>query len=155
MERKKVGEVFHYYGHISVAAIRLTDGSIAVGDTVQIQGPTTNLEQNVGSLQIEHAEVSRADVGQEVGMKVQEHVREKDFVYKLIPTEERAAREAPTKPTPAARPRAKAKPKRKAAPKPKAKPKKKAKLKRKAPVRKASRSTRRRAPRGSRKSRRR
>src|SRR5207249_16856 len=60
MERKKVGEVFHFFGHIGVAAIKLTDGSLAVGDTVQIQGPTTNLEQPVDSLQIEHGAVSIA-----------------------------------------------------------------------------------------------
>src|SRR5436190_78516 len=46
MERKKVGEVFHFFGHIGVAAIKLTDGSLAVGDTVQIQGPTTKDRPN-------------------------------------------------------------------------------------------------------------
>ena len=88
MERKKIGEVFHFFGKIGVAAIRLTDGSLAIGDTVQIQGPTTNLEQTVDAMQIEHAAVSSADPGQEVGMKVRDRVREKDFVYKLIPTAE-------------------------------------------------------------------
>ena len=84
MERMKVGEVFHFYPKISVAAIRLTDGSLGLGDTVQIQGPTTNLEQKVEALQIEHADVRRAEKGQEVGMKVRDRVREKDFVYKLV-----------------------------------------------------------------------
>src|SRR5881296_2687078 len=87
LERKKVGEVFHFYGKIGVAAIRLTDDGIAIGDTVQIQGPSTNLEQTVDALQIEHAVVARAGPGQEVGMKVRDRVREKDFVYKLIPME--------------------------------------------------------------------
>ena len=59
LERKKVGEVFHFYGKIGVAAIRLTDDGIAIGDTVQIQGPATNLEQTVETLQIEHADVSQ------------------------------------------------------------------------------------------------
>src|SRR2546421_7268118 len=87
LERKKVGEVFHFYGKIGVAAIRLTDDGIAIGDTVQIQGPSTNLEQTVDTLQIEHAVVSRAEPGQEVVMKVRERVREKYFVYKLVPME--------------------------------------------------------------------
>src|SRR2546427_10991128 len=87
LERKKVGEVFHFYTKIGVAAIRVTDDGIAIGDTVQIQGPSTNLEQTVDALQIEHAVVSRAGPGQEVGMKVRDRVREKDFVYKLIPME--------------------------------------------------------------------
>lgn len=84
MERIKVGEVFHYFGKIGVAAIRLTEAALAVGDTVQIQGPTTNLEQTVNVLQIEHASVKRADKGQDVGMKVSDRVRERDFVYKIV-----------------------------------------------------------------------
>src|SRR6059036_2884951 len=64
LERKKVGEVFHFYTKIGVAAIRVTEDGIAIGDTVQIQGPSTNLEQTVEALQIEHAVVSRAGAGQ-------------------------------------------------------------------------------------------
>src|SRR6266498_4330374 len=100
MERRKVGEVFHFYGKIGVAAIKLTDSTLAIGDTVQIQGPTTNVEQTVDTLQIEHADVPRADVGQEVGMKVRERVRERDFVYKLVP-EGAPAAAAPVRATPA------------------------------------------------------
>src|SRR2546428_14174588 len=142
LERKKVGEVFHFYGKIGVAAIRLTDDGIAIGDTVQIQGPSHNLEQNVETLQIEHATVSRADPGQEVGMKVRERVREKDFVYKLGP------KEVPLREPPAQAPS----PKKAASPK-KA-PAKKAPRKKKAPVRrKASRAPRSKARRASRRSR--
>src|SRR5881296_3207292 len=130
-ERKKVGEVFHFYGKIGVAAIRLTDDGIAIGDTIQIQGPSTNLEQTVETLQIEHADVSRASPGQEVGMKVRDRVREKDFVYKLVPME-----------GPLREPPAKAPPPKKAAPPKKARAKK-APRKKKAPVRrKASRAPR-------------
>src|SRR5256712_6111896 len=147
LERKKVGEVFHFYTKIAVAAIRVTDDGIAIGDTVQIQGPSTNLEQTVETLQIEHADVSRAGPCQEVGMKVRDRVREKDFVYKLVPTE------GPVR----APPPAKAAPPKKAAPK-KAAPKKKARAKKaprkKAPVRrKASPARRSKARRASRRSR--
>jgi len=140
--RKKVGEVFHFYGKIGVAAIRLTDDGIAIGDTVQIQGPSTNLEQTVETLQIEHADVSRAGPGQEVGMKVRDRVREKDFVYKLVPTE------GPVR----APPPAKTAPPKKAAPKKKARAKKAPR--KKAPVRrKASPARRSKARRASRRSR--
>jgi len=154
MERKKVGEVFHFFGHIGVAAIRLTDGSLAIGDTVQIQGPTTNVEQTVDSLQIEHATVSTAGAGQEVGMKVRDRVREKDFVYKLVPSTEpappKATRKAPARKTPAKKAPAK-KPKRTT----KKARGKKARVKKSKPARKATRATRSKARRGSRKSRRR
>jgi len=169
MERKKVGEVFHFFGHIGVAAIRLTDGSLAIGDTVQIQGPTTNVEQTVDSLQIEHATVSTAGAGQEVGMKVRDRVREKDFVYKLVPSTEpappKATRKAPARKTPAKKAPAKKAPAKKAPAKkaPAKKPKrttkkargKKARVKKSKPARKATRATRSKARRGSRKSRRR
>ena len=154
MERKKVGEVFHFFGHIGVAAIRLTDGSLAIGDMVQIQGPTTNIEQTVDSLQIEHATVSTAGAGQEVGMKVRDRVREKDFVYKLVPSTEpappKATRKAPARKTPAKKAPAK-KPKRTT----KKARGKKARVKKSKPARKATRATRSKARRGSRKSRRR
>ena len=84
MERQKVGEVFHYFGKIGVAAIRLTDGALAVGDTIQIQGASTNLTEVVESLQMEHATVARAEKGQEVGVKVKDRAREKDLVYKVV-----------------------------------------------------------------------
>ncbi len=146
MERKKVGEIFHFFGKISVAAIRLTDDSLAIGDTVQIQGPTTNLEQTVDTLQIEHANVSRADRGQEVGMKVRERVREKDFVYKIVKPEAAAAPSpaAPVKRAPVKRARAKRAPVKRVRAKRRAK---------RAPVRKASRATRSKARRRSRGSR--
>src|SRR5437773_1100652 len=159
MERKKVGEVFHFFGHIGVAAIRLTEGSLAIGDTVQIQGPTTNVEQTVDSLQIEHATVSTAGAGQEVGMKVRDRVREKDFVYKLVPsaepappkaTRKAAARKTPAKKAPAKRP--KRTPKKARAKKSRAK---KSRAKKSKPARKATRAMRSKARPGSRKSRRR
>ncbi len=85
MERTKIGEVFHYFGKIGVAAIRLTDGALAVGDTIQIQGPSTNLTQVVETMQIEHGSVTRADRGQEVGVKVKDRAREHDLVYRVLP----------------------------------------------------------------------
>lgn len=171
MERVKIGEVFHYFTKIGVAAIRLTDGAIAVGDRVVIQGPTTNLEQPVDALQIEHMTVSSARQGQEVGMKVQDRVREHDFVYKLVETEVPPPTAPP--PRPEAAPEAKAPPRRKPSqkrkPSPKRKPsqkrkpspkrkaprKRKTPRKKKPPVRKASRATRSKGRRGFRKSRRR
>ena len=85
MERVKVGEVFHYFTKIGVAAIRLTDGALAVGDTIQVQGPTTNVTQVVEAMQIEHAAVARAEKGQEVGVKLNDRARERDLVYKVPP----------------------------------------------------------------------
>ncbi len=81
MERVKVGEVFHYFSKLGVAAIRLTDGGLKVGDTIQVQGPTSNVTQTVDSMQIEQDAVKAAAKGQSVGVKMKDKVREKDLVY--------------------------------------------------------------------------
>ena len=85
MMKEKVGEVFHYFTRAGVAAINLTDSYLQVGDTILFQGVTTNFTQKVETLQIENASVQRAERGQSVGTKVIERVREKDFVYRVLP----------------------------------------------------------------------
>ncbi|NWF86850.1 translation elongation factor-like protein [Candidatus Bathyarchaeota archaeon] len=79
----EVGHVTHFFSKISVAVIELT-ASLAVGDTIVIRGPTTDFEQRVESMQIEHVNVQQAKVGQSIGLKVAERVREKDTVYKKL-----------------------------------------------------------------------
>lgn len=83
MEEKEVGRVSHYFSKIGVAAIELTD-TLAVGDTIHIQGHTTDFTQTVESLQIEHESVEQAGAGQAIGIKVKDRVREHDKVYKVI-----------------------------------------------------------------------
>lgn len=84
MEKTKVGEVFHFFPKPSVAAIRVTDGSVKVGDTLVFQGPTTNFDQPIDSLEIDNAKVEEAKVGQSVGIKVRERCRPGDLVYKVV-----------------------------------------------------------------------
>ena len=80
---EKVGVVTHYFGKIGVAAVKLTDGSLSVGDTIHIKGHTSDFSQTVDSLQIEHDNVDSAELGQEIGMRVQEHARTHDEVFKV------------------------------------------------------------------------
>jgi len=80
-ERKIVGKVTHYYPKISVAVVEL-QAPINVGDKVLIKGSSTNFEQVVESMQIQHKDVQRAETGQAIGLKVKERVRENDVVYK-------------------------------------------------------------------------
>lgn len=82
MEEKKIGEVTHYWGKIGVAGIKLT-GTLSVGDTIRIRGATTDFEQVVSSMQIEHENIETAEKGQEIGLKVKEKVRIGDTVYKV------------------------------------------------------------------------
>jgi translation initiation factor IF-2 len=83
MEQTRVGQVFKYFAQPSVAAIELTDGALHVGDTIHIQGATTDFSQEVDSMQIEKESVDGAEQGQSVGIKVAERVRPGDAVYRL------------------------------------------------------------------------
>jgi len=85
MEKKLkiVGKVTHYYPKIGVAVIELVD-ELNVGDKIYIKGATTDFEQTVESMQIEKVNITSAKPGQKVGLKVNERVREKDIVYKLL-----------------------------------------------------------------------
>ena len=85
MSEKQIGKVSPYFGHINVAAIELTDGALAVGDNIHIKGHTTDLNEKVDSIQIEHEQVSSTKKGESIGIKVLDHVREHDAVYKVVP----------------------------------------------------------------------
>jgi putative protease len=82
MTEKQVGRVTHYFNKIDVAIVELEDG-LKVGDTVHFKGSSTDFQQEVESIQIEHEQVQEATKGQAVGLKVKEHAREHDIVYKV------------------------------------------------------------------------
>jgi len=80
---REVGKVTHYFTRIGVAVIELTD-KLSVGDKILIKGSTTNIEQTIESMQIEHENVKTAQRGQSIGLKVNDRVREEDRVYKIV-----------------------------------------------------------------------
>ena len=80
-----VGKITHYFGHVGVAAFKVESADLKVGDTIHIKGHTTDLTQTIESMQIEHQEVAVAKPGQEIGIKVRDHVREHDVVLKVVP----------------------------------------------------------------------
>ncbi|MFO8132332.1 MAG: EF-Tu/IF-2/RF-3 family GTPase [Thermoplasmatota archaeon] len=81
---EKVGEVEHYFTDISVAAIKITDGSLHVGDTIHIVGATTDFSQPVRSMEIDQTSVDEVSTGDEVGIKTVQRVREGDTVYLVV-----------------------------------------------------------------------
>jgi putative protease len=84
MEEKEVGKIVHYYGQISVGIVELSD-TLKVGDSIHIKGHTSDFNQVVDSMQIEHQNVSEAKAGEVVGIKVIQKVHPHDKVYKIIP----------------------------------------------------------------------
>jgi putative protease len=81
MAEKKIGTVTHYYNHIHVAGVSITDGELHKGDTIHIKGHTSDFEQKVESMQIEHESIETAKPGDQIGLSVTEHAREHDTVY--------------------------------------------------------------------------
>jgi putative protease len=79
-----VGVVTHYWSHLGVAGVHL-DAPLDVGDHIHVLGHTSNFEQDVRSMEIEHQHIYHADAGADVGIAVMEHVREHDRVYRSIP----------------------------------------------------------------------
>ena len=84
MAEVQLGKVTHYFGKIGVAAIEITQDSLAVGDTIHVKGHTSDFTQHVDSMQIDGQSVEEATVGQSVGIKIVEHAREHDMVYKIV-----------------------------------------------------------------------
>ena len=80
---ERIGVVTHYYSHLSVATLRLESGTLRVGDVIHIRGHTTDFSQRVESLEVNHAPVTEVVLNDDFGLKLLEHAREHDVVYKL------------------------------------------------------------------------
>jgi len=80
----RVGVVTHYYGDLSVAVVKLDPATILrVGDNIHIKGHTSDFSQRVESLQIGHASVNEVGPDDDFGLKVVDHAREHDVVYRV------------------------------------------------------------------------
>jgi len=82
MPEQEIGTVKDYFAKIGVAGIDLT-GTLRIGDTIHIKGHTTDLEEVVESMQIEHEQVEEAKAGDAIGIKVPDRCRGGDTVYKV------------------------------------------------------------------------
>lgn len=78
--KKLIGKVTHYYDKAGVAIVKLSS-PVAVGDEVHFCGSKTDFEQAIDSMQVEHEDIKKAKKGDEVGVKVNDKVREGDEVY--------------------------------------------------------------------------
>lgn len=80
---EEIGKITHYFPKINVGVLELTQGKLQSGDTIHVKGHTSDFFQKVESMQVEHASVDSAEVGQSVGLKVEGPVRENDRVFKV------------------------------------------------------------------------
>ena len=81
MADTKVGSVTHYYDKIGVAVVDIL-APLKVGDKIKVTG-STEFEQEVGSMQVEHEDIKKAKKGDQIGMKVDQPVKDKDEVFKV------------------------------------------------------------------------
>ncbi len=79
---EEVGRVQSFFRKPSVAAMVLT-GDLSIGDSIRIQGATTDIEMTVESMQINLEPVETAGAGDDVGIKVPARVRPNDRVVRV------------------------------------------------------------------------
>jgi putative protease len=79
---EKVGRITHFFSKAGVAVLELS-ATLNKGDKIVIRGSTTNVEQTIESMEIEHEQITTAGAGQSIGLKVSGRVRENDIVYKV------------------------------------------------------------------------
>jgi putative protease len=84
MPEDEVAYVIKFFAKPGVAALKVTNGSIKKGDTLKYKGYTTDFTEQVISMEIDNQPVEEAKVGDMVGLKVKERVRENDKVYKVV-----------------------------------------------------------------------
>ncbi len=84
MSEKEIGKVTHYYSHLNVGIIKLSD-TVKMGDEIRIKGHTTDVLQRIDSMQVEHQGIDEARAGDVIGILVGDHVRQHDTVYKVTP----------------------------------------------------------------------
>ncbi|HLC57419.1 MAG TPA: hypothetical protein VJH95_02510 [Candidatus Nanoarchaeia archaeon] len=78
----EIGKIAHYYTNIGVAVIELSK-ALKVGETIRVKGHTTDFQQKISSMQVEHKNINEAKAKQSVGLKVLEPVRQNDLVFKV------------------------------------------------------------------------
>jgi U32 family peptidase len=85
MAEKKIGEVVKFFAKPSVAAVKIEQGEIVVGDSIKFSGHTTDFTDVIQSMEVENKSVQKAVAGDFIGVKVSDRVRPGDEVFKVIP----------------------------------------------------------------------
>lgn len=79
---QEIGTITHYFPHVKAAVIKISKGSLKVGDSIYIKGHTTDFKQAIKSLQFNHTPIQEGKPGQEIGLKVKSRVRIGDVIYR-------------------------------------------------------------------------
>ncbi len=85
MPEQLIGTVVHYFKGPSVAVVRVTEGTLAVGDHIRFHGHTTDFTEPISSMEVNHQKVPLAKAGDEVAIQVADRTRQHDQVFKVTP----------------------------------------------------------------------
>jgi len=77
-----LGRVEDFFAHINVVAVTLKS-ALRVGNVIRIKGHTTDLTENVTSIQVEHEAIEEAKKGDSVGIKISGIARKRDWVFRV------------------------------------------------------------------------
>ena len=84
MPEEQVAVIVKFFAKPSVAALEVISGTIKKGDILRYKGHTTDFTEEISSMEIDNQVVDEVKVGDLVGVKVKERVRENDKVYKVV-----------------------------------------------------------------------
>jgi len=84
MPEEQVAVIVKFFAKPSVAALEVTSGTIKTGDLLRYKGHTTDFTEEVTSMEVDNQSIEEAKVGDLIGVKVKERVRENDKVYKVV-----------------------------------------------------------------------
>ncbi len=85
MAEKKIGEVVKFFAKPLVAAVKIEQGELVVGDSIKFSGHTTDFIDVIQSMEVDNKSVQKAVAGDFIGVKVSDRVRPGDEVFKVIP----------------------------------------------------------------------
>ena len=85
MAEKRIGEVVKFFSKPSVAAVKIVEGDLVVGDSLKFSGHTTDFIDVINSMEVDNKSVQKAVAGDFIGVKVSDRVRPGDEVFKVIP----------------------------------------------------------------------
>lgn len=83
MAEKRIGEVMKFFSKPSVAAVKITEGDVTVGDRLKFSGHTTDFTDVIQSMEVDNQSVQKAVAGDFIGIKVSDRVRPGDEVFKV------------------------------------------------------------------------
>ena len=84
MTEEQVGVVVKFFSKPSVAAIEVSGGGLKKGDTLKYRGHTTDFMDVVSSMELDNKPIEEAKVGDLIGIRVKDRVREGDKVYRIV-----------------------------------------------------------------------